>query len=121
MSARKVVRWIAGLVTVAVIAAVGYVLVFGTGDDGTQLTAHFTRATGLYEGDDVRVLGVKVGSIDSIEPGRQYVTVRFTVDQGVVDPGRRDRGDRRARTWSRRGSSSSARPTRAARRCTAGT
>ena len=85
MTARRVVRWLAGLVTLAVLVTAGFV-VFGSGDDGTELTAHFTRATGLYEGDEVRVLGVTVGTVDSIEPGRHYVTVRFTVDHGVSIP-----------------------------------
>ena len=32
------------------------------------ITAFFTTATGIYPGDDVRVSGVKVGTITSIKP-----------------------------------------------------
>ena len=32
------------------------------------VTAHFTRATGLYKGSSVRVLGVIVGKVTSIKP-----------------------------------------------------
>ena len=60
--------------------------VFTGGDDGTELTAYFSRTTGLYVGDDVRVLGVRVGEVDSITPGPKHVTVTFTVDHGVDVP-----------------------------------
>ena len=60
--------------------------VFTGGDDGTKLTAYFSRTTGLYVGDDVRVLGVRVGEVDSITPGPKHVTVTFTVDHGVDVP-----------------------------------
>lgn len=32
------------------------------------ITAYFTSATGIYPGDDVRVAGIKVGSIAAIQP-----------------------------------------------------
>ena len=32
------------------------------------ITAYFTSATAIYPGDEVRVAGVKVGTIESIEP-----------------------------------------------------
>jgi phospholipid/cholesterol/gamma-HCH transport system substrate-binding protein len=44
--------------------------------------AWFTDATGLNEGDSVRVAGVKVGQVSSIEiVQRRYAEVSFTVDE----------------------------------------
>lgn len=57
-----------------------------SGDSGTQVTAYFTRSTGLYAGDDVRVLGIKVGSIDSVTPQPNSVRVTMTVDSGIAVP-----------------------------------
>jgi len=44
-------------------------------------TAYFTNTHGLYEGDEIRVLGVQVGAVDTIEPGRESVKVTFSVDK----------------------------------------
>lgn len=45
--------------------------------------ARFTDATGLVEGDDVRISGVKVGSVESIKVvERRLAEVGFTVEQG---------------------------------------
>jgi phospholipid/cholesterol/gamma-HCH transport system substrate-binding protein len=42
-------------------------LVFG-GPSAHKVTAHFTEAVGIYPGSDVRVLGVKIGTIESVTP-----------------------------------------------------
>lgn len=55
-------------------------------NQGTKLTAYFTSAVGLYPGDEVRVVGVPVGKIDSIEPRAQDVKITMTVDNGVQLP-----------------------------------
>ena len=34
----------------------------------TEITAYFDKAVGIYEGSDVRVLGVEVGKVTSVEP-----------------------------------------------------
>jgi septum formation protein len=39
----------------------------------TRITAYFASATGIYPGDEVRVLGVKVGSIAAIEPATTII------------------------------------------------
>jgi phospholipid/cholesterol/gamma-HCH transport system substrate-binding protein len=46
---------------------------------GTQVTAYFDRAVGLYAGSDVRVLGVKVGKVDRVTPVGPVVRVELTV------------------------------------------
>ena len=44
----------------------------------TTVTAHFTRAVGLYPGSQVRVLGVPVGTVRSVTP--EGATVRVVLD-----------------------------------------
>ena len=53
---------------------------------GPKLTAYFTSAVGLYPGDEVRILGVPVGTIDSIEPRPSDVKIDMTLDRGVKVP-----------------------------------
>jgi phospholipid/cholesterol/gamma-HCH transport system substrate-binding protein len=53
---------------------------------GHKVTAYFTSAVGLYPGDDVRIVGVPVGKIDSIEPRPSDVKVTMTVRDGVKVP-----------------------------------
>lgn len=76
---------IAGLVVVAVIAAL-VVSQFVVGGSSTTITAYFAQTKGLYEGDAVSVLGVKVGKIVSIEPQPESVKVVLRVDDGVTIP-----------------------------------
>ena len=40
------------------------------GDDSKTLIAHFPRTISIYEGSDVRVLGVPVGTVDTVDPVR---------------------------------------------------
>lgn len=47
---------------------------------GTEVTARFDSASGLYKGDDVRVLGVKVGTVTSVDAHDGGVDVRFQVE-----------------------------------------
>jgi len=49
----------------------------------TTVSAVFPTAIGVYVGSDVRMLGVKVGRIDSIVPQGQTVKVTMTVDSGT--------------------------------------
>ncbi|BBY45571.1 MCE family protein [Mycolicibacterium celeriflavum] len=77
-------RWL----RIAVMAALVIMLVIGVllvmpSRSGTKLTAYFTSAVGLYPGDDVRIVGVPVGTIDSIEPRPTDVKVTMTVENGV--------------------------------------
>jgi phospholipid/cholesterol/gamma-HCH transport system substrate-binding protein len=50
------------------------------------ITAFFTTATAIYPGDDVRVSGVKVGTIDSIEPQGTQTKLTMNVDHGISVP-----------------------------------
>jgi phospholipid/cholesterol/gamma-HCH transport system substrate-binding protein len=50
------------------------------------ITAYFTTATAIYPGDQVRVSGVKVGTIKSIEPAGTQAKMTLKVDHGVPIP-----------------------------------
>ncbi|MFC9892744.1 MCE family protein [Nocardia sp. NPDC127579] len=83
----KLPRWVlvvSGVVAAALVAVGVYTGVTRIGT--TSITAYFPSTNGLYEGDDVRILGVNVGQIDSIEPGRDQVKVRITVNRGIDIP-----------------------------------
>ncbi|MFI0858920.1 MCE family protein [Streptomyces smyrnaeus] len=56
------------------------------GSDGTRVTAWFDRAVGVYEGSDLRVLGVRVGRVEAVEPHGKKVEVTLLVDAGVKVP-----------------------------------
>lgn len=53
---------------------------------GTNITAYFAKAVGVYPGSEVKVLGVGVGRIDSVEPQGAVVRVELTVQDGVEIP-----------------------------------
>ncbi|MBF6173066.1 MCE family protein [Nocardia blacklockiae] len=83
----KVPRWARYVAAGLVVALAGWIVYGAVTNIGkTHVTAYFPSTTGLYAGDDVRVLGVKVGKINSIEPGRDRVKVTMTVDRGVDIP-----------------------------------
>src|SRR5918994_277268 len=56
------------------------------GDTSKTLVAHFPRAISVYEGSDVRVLGVAVGTVTRVEPTGTDVTVTMTYDDEVRLP-----------------------------------
>ncbi|MEU6587578.1 MlaD family protein, partial [Nocardia sp. NPDC046763] len=84
---RKLPRW-TKLTAAAVVVVLAGWLVYGLVSDigKKHVTAYFPSTNGLYAGDEIRVLGVKVGRIDSIDPGKDRVTVKMTVDRGVDVP-----------------------------------
>ena len=52
----------------------------------TTITAYFPTATSIYPGDEVRVSGVKVGTIESITPEGTQTKMTMKVDHGVPIP-----------------------------------
>ncbi|MGY1900395.1 MCE family protein [Nocardia abscessus] len=46
----------------------------------TRIAAYFERTVGIYEGSDVRILGVPVGSVESVEPIGDQVKVVLRVE-----------------------------------------
>ncbi|MFI0479237.1 MCE family protein [Actinomadura sp. 9N215] len=73
---------IAGFV---ILVAVALIPVLG-GGPSRRITAYFATAIGVYPGSDVRVLGVKVGSVDTIEPLGNRVKAVLRVDEEVSVP-----------------------------------
>ncbi|GAA0583511.1 MCE family protein [Actinomadura livida] len=65
--------------------AVALIPMLGDGP-GRRITAYFATTIGVYPGSDVRVLGVKVGTVDSIEPLGTRVKVDMNVDEDVDVP-----------------------------------
>ncbi|MFF0496609.1 MCE family protein [Nocardia aobensis] len=51
-----------------------------------HLTADFDNVAGLYPGNEVSVLGLPVGQVDSVIARGHYVEVAMTVDDGVPIP-----------------------------------
>ncbi|MGW9426205.1 MlaD family protein, partial [Streptomyces koyangensis] len=80
-------KWIpVALVAAVVVVAVGVLWWLFQNVGTTKITAYFDKSVGIYEGSDVRVLGVKVGTVDSVEPQGDQVQVTMTVDRGVDIP-----------------------------------
>ncbi|MFF8776212.1 MCE family protein [Streptomyces sp. NPDC015140] len=75
-----------GLLALAVLAAAGLVTARALEADGTRLTAYFDRAIGVYAGSDLRVLGVRVGEVESVRPQGTTVRVGLRLDEGVRVP-----------------------------------
>ena len=51
---------------------------------GTSYTAYFSDAAGLRSGDEVRIAGIKVGAVDSVELTGNKVKVTFKVKNAYV-------------------------------------
>jgi virulence factor Mce-like protein len=81
-------RQITLIALAAFVVAAGVVggLVATSGPAPRQVTAYFTEAVGVYPGSDVDVLGVKVGTIDSVQPDGKLVRVVMSVDSSVPVP-----------------------------------
>jgi phospholipid/cholesterol/gamma-HCH transport system substrate-binding protein len=67
-----------------VVATAVWWLLYATNQN--KITAYFSAAVGLYPGSDVRVLGVRVGSVDSVTPLGTTVKVELSVDKSVSVP-----------------------------------
>jgi phospholipid/cholesterol/gamma-HCH transport system substrate-binding protein len=66
------------LVTVAL--AVAAVVVFWPSTPVKRITAYFTNTVGLYEGADVTILGIPVGTVEKITPAGQAVRVELNYE-----------------------------------------
>ncbi|QSR29610.1 virulence factor Mce [Nocardioides sp. S5] len=68
-----------GFVVAAAVSVLG-------GDTARTVVAHFPRTISVYEGSDVRVLGVPVGTVTRVEPTGTDVEVTMTYDDEVKLP-----------------------------------
>lgn len=75
------VRFVLAVVlTFALIAGIAICLIGPWRQQRVHATALFANSNGLYVGDQVRILGIPVGEIDNITPGRDGATVSFWYD-----------------------------------------
>ncbi|MGO8958382.1 MAG: MCE family protein [Streptosporangiaceae bacterium] len=78
----------------AVVAAAGLVaggvVLYQAAHPGKQITAYFTESIGVYPGSTVRILGVPVGTVDTVAPDGTQVKVTMTINAGIAVPARAD-------------------------------
>src|SRR3954452_19512755 len=77
---------LAALLAVCLVAAIAVVVWQRAGIGKTELAAYFSNSNGIYEGDDVLIVGVPVGKIDKIEPRPRWSKVTFHVDDTYKVP-----------------------------------
>ena len=73
----------AGLTTALVVMLVAGLFIAvpnGASVSRTRVVAFFANSKGIYVGDDVRILGIRVGEIDQIEPQGTRVKISFWYD-----------------------------------------
>lgn len=67
-------------VIVAVLLLTATFFVFTGGGQQRTLTAHFSRAVAIYKGSEVRLMGVRIGSVDAVVPEGESVRVKMSYD-----------------------------------------
>ncbi|OBF51702.1 mammalian cell entry protein [Mycobacterium sp. 852002-53434_SCH5985345] len=77
-------RYTTAIALIAVL--VGGVYVLSSTGNTRSIVGYFTSAVGLYPGDQVRVVGVPVGQIDTIEPRPSDVKITMSVSKDVKIP-----------------------------------
>lgn len=83
---RRTARLLAGLLAIVVVFSSSLVWLVMRDVGLKRIVAYFGEAVGVYAGSDVRVLGVPVGTISSVEPQGTRVRVGITIDRGVDVP-----------------------------------
>lgn len=78
-------RWLA-VIPIALLAAAS---VFFIRTSDTHIVAYVPSAVGLYEGDDVRVMGVPVGRVRSVRPDGNRVRLELEIDSQPIPAGAR--------------------------------
>jgi phospholipid/cholesterol/gamma-HCH transport system substrate-binding protein len=88
MGAHAMPRRISRLVVLAVVAAavLGAALFVLLPGPTKTVQARFERAVGLYTGSDVRLHGIKIGSITKVTPDGDGVVVRMKYDKKIKLP-----------------------------------
>ena len=71
-------------IIVALLAGAAYVMF--QGEERKTLSAHFPRTIAVYEGSEVRILGVPVGTVDSVTPSGTDVVVTMSYDAKTKVP-----------------------------------
>jgi phospholipid/cholesterol/gamma-HCH transport system substrate-binding protein len=79
-------RFATAVLLVWLIAAASAFLVRETFFRPQTITAYFTSATGIYPGDEIRVSGVKVGTVSSVQPQPNRAKLILRVERDVRVP-----------------------------------
>lgn len=72
--------------TVAAVVIAGVLWWLFDNYNTTKITAYFDKSIGIYEGSEVRILGVPVGKVDSVTPQGEQVKVTMHVDRDYDVP-----------------------------------
>jgi virulence factor Mce-like protein len=75
-----------GVVFVVAALVVSGTLVYQSLHPAKHITAYFAETVGVYPKSTVRVLGVAVGTVDTVQPDGTSVKVTMTIDSGVKIP-----------------------------------
>lgn len=79
-------RWLAIALMLTVVAGTVLTVSLFKARDRVHFTAYFDNSNGIFPGDDVMIVGVPVGKIDTITPEPQRVKVTFWVDRQYKVP-----------------------------------
>jgi virulence factor Mce-like protein len=85
MNRKRTVMVIAFIVA-AGLAVAAFTVTRVSGPDQMTVRAQFEDTVGLYEGNAVSVLGMRVGTVESIVSHGSYVDVKLAIDPGVDVP-----------------------------------
>ena len=77
-------RLVIPLALLALVVAAGFTMF--RAEDTKTLTAHFPRTISIYEGSQVKVLGVAVGAVDKVTPSGTHVVVEMHYDEDIDVP-----------------------------------
>ena len=83
---RKRITTAVAVALALLITAGATLLIRNTALRPAKITAYFTSATAIYPGDDVRVSGVKVGTVKAIEPQGTRAKMTLAVKRGIPIP-----------------------------------
>lgn len=83
--AKRVTGFAAAALALALVCTGAVWWVFRDVGDKT-VTAYFAETVGVYPGSDLRILGVKVGTVDTVKPVGTRVRVTMTVSHDVTVP-----------------------------------
>lgn len=83
---KKFPIWLVALVLIVVIVVAALVWGSWSRVGRTHFTAYFDTSVGVSEGTDIRVLGVKVGSVEEVIPRGDQVEVKAFINRGVDIP-----------------------------------
>jgi virulence factor Mce-like protein len=83
---RPLLRFLPIALVVVLVAAAGGLVYLITTPALRTMTASFSEAVGIYAGSDVRILGIKVGTVTSVVPTGGQVRVRLNYESKYKVP-----------------------------------